>query len=435
MEITSKVFEEDGEKRELVVTMTASAEEVDAAVKEYFKELGQREIPGFRKGKAPRSVLEQGVGGHDAAYGGVAEKVINGNAFGVLDGADVLFVGEPEFNVDVLPEDGKPFSFTVSGPVPPAIKLTDYGPVSIEMPPDETSEKEIDEHIDNLRDYYHTFQNITDEAHVAQMGDYANVTLTCTRADGAPIRGLSDVERMVGLGKGTMPESFDEHVVGTKAGDEIEFDFEVEADDKRPEFGDGKLHAQVKVNSFRKCVVPELDDEFAQKLGSDDVKTLREAVKMALDKDKREILPDMMIERCMDKLIERIDGEVPEYFVKVIREDVMREFMQSMEKNNTSLQDWLLKNNVQKEEINQQIDVEAARRAALDVAIEAYFAEKGMEVTDEEIDKTLAKEKDAIAVRSAWEEAQRMADLRKLVRQDMVTRDLVKNAQVTVVEE
>ena len=164
------------------------------------------------------------------------------------------------------------------------------------------------------------------------------------------------------------------------------------------------------------------------------MKTLREAVKMALDKDKHDILPDMMVERCMDKLIERIDGEVPEYFVKVIREDVMREFMQSLEKNNTNLSDWLLNNNVKKEEITSQVDEEAVRRAALDVAIEAYFNEKGMEVTDEEIDKTLAKEKDAVAVRASWEEAQRMADLRKLVRQDMVTRDLVKNANVTVVE-
>ena len=81
MEITSKVFEEDGDKREVVVTMCASAQEVDAAVKEFFSELSQRDIPGFRKGKAPRNVLEQGVGGHEAAYGGVAEKIINGNAF------------------------------------------------------------------------------------------------------------------------------------------------------------------------------------------------------------------------------------------------------------------------------------------------------------------------------------------------------------------
>ena len=62
MEITGKTFEEDGERRELIVTMMASAKEVDAAVKEYFKELSKNPIPGFRKGKAPRRVIEQYYG-------------------------------------------------------------------------------------------------------------------------------------------------------------------------------------------------------------------------------------------------------------------------------------------------------------------------------------------------------------------------------------
>ena len=60
--VKDKSFEEDGQTREVVLTITASAEEVDAAAKAFFKELGQRDVPGFRKGKAPREVLEQGVG-------------------------------------------------------------------------------------------------------------------------------------------------------------------------------------------------------------------------------------------------------------------------------------------------------------------------------------------------------------------------------------
>lgn len=434
MEITGKTFEEDGERRELIVTMTASAKEVDAAVKEYFKELAQNPIPGFRKGKAPRDVLEHGVGGHNAAYGGVAEKIINTHAFKALDDGDVLFVGQPEFNVDAIPEDGKEFSFTVSGVVPPAMELSDYGPVSIEMPPDEATDAEIDEHIDNLRDYYHTFKNIDDPKHKAAMGDYVNMTVTCTTSEGKAIRGLTEVKRLVGLGEGTMPESFDEHIVGAKVGDKLEFDFNAGKNDARPEFGDGKLHAQVEVEGFRERIVPALDDEFAQKLGSDNVEGLRSAVKMALNHNKGQELPGLMVDRCVQSLIGRLKEDVPEYFVDVLREDVGREFMQSLEKNGTNLQDYILNNNVKREEIKQQIQDEALHRAKCDVAIEAMFNELGLEVTDEEIDKTLAKEEDAAATRKAWEDANRMADLRKLVRQDMVTRWLVKTAEVTVVE-
>ena len=434
MEITSRVFEEDGEKRELILTLTATAEEVDENIKQFFKDAReQKEIPGFRKGKAPRNVIEQNLGGHEPTFGAIAETIINTLSFKVIDDADVIFVAEPEFNVDTLPEDHKPFSFSVSGPVLPKVELTSIEPVSIEMPPDEATEAEIEAHLDNLRDYYHTYQTIDDPEHKAEMGDYVDLTMTCTRSDTSEIRGLTNVDRLIGLGAGTMPASFDEHIVGAKRGEKLAFDFEVE-DSSNPQFGDGKLKAEVEVKGFRTCIVPELDDAFAQKLGSKDVEELRGAVKMALDNDKRKELPNLMVERCMEQLVSRIKGEVPEYFVEIIKEDVFREFMQSMEKNGTSLQEWMLKNDMQKEEIQEQILEEAKHRAALDVAIEALFEELGMELTEEELDKTLAKEENPEEIRRSWSEANRMADLRKLARQDMVTRWLVKNAQVTVVE-
>ena len=434
MEITSRVFEEDGEKRELILTLTATAEEVDENIKQFFKDAReQKEIPGFRKGKAPRNVIEQNLGGHEPTFGAIAETIINTLSFKVIDDADVIFVAEPEFNVDTLPEDHKPFSFSVSGPVLPKVELTSIDPVSIEMPPDEATEAEIEAHLDNLRDYYHTYQTIEDPEHKAEMGDYVDLTMTCTRSDTSEIRGLTNVDRLIGLGAGTMPASFDEHIVGAKRGEKLAFDFEVE-DSSNPQFGDGKLKAEVEVKGFRTCIVPELDDAFAQKLGSKDVEELRGAVKMALDNDKRKELPNLMVERCMEQLVGRIKGEVPEYFVEIIKEDVFREFMQSMEKNGTSLQEWMLKNDMEKEEIQDQILQEARHRAALDVAIEALFEALGLELTDEELDITLAKEENPEEIRRSWEQANRMAELRKIARQDMVTRWLVKNAQVTVVE-
>ncbi|MGN0038546.1 MAG: trigger factor [Coriobacteriales bacterium] len=434
MEITSRVFEEDGEKRELILTLTATAEEVDENIKQFFKDAReQKEIPGFRKGKAPRNVIEQNLGGHEPTFGAIAETIINTLSFKVIDDADVIFVAEPEFNVDTLPEDHKPFRFTVSGPVLPKVELSSLEPVAIEMPPDEATEAEIEAHLDNLRDYYHTYQAIDDPEHQAEMGDYVDLTMTCTKSDTSEIRGLTNVDRLIGLGAGTMPASFDEHIVGAKRGDKLAFDFEVE-DGSNPQFGDGKLKAEVEIRGFRACIIPELDDAFAQKLGSKDVEELRGAVKMALDNDKRKELPNLMVERCMEQLVGRIKGEVPEYFVEIIKEDVFREFMQSMEKNGTSLQEWMLKNDMEKEEIQDQILQEARHRAALDVAIEALFEGLGLELTDEELDITLAKEENPEEIRRSWEQANRMAELRKIARQDMVTRWLVKNAQVTVVE-
>ena len=119
MQVKDRVREDDGDKQELVLTLVASADEVKEAADKFFAEIAQRDIPGFRKGKAPRAVLEQNVGGHKNAMGGVAEMLINEKAFKALDDADVIFVGEPDFNVDNDVVEGQPFTFTVSGAVVP----------------------------------------------------------------------------------------------------------------------------------------------------------------------------------------------------------------------------------------------------------------------------------------------------------------------------
>ena len=121
MQVKDRVREDDGDKQELVLTLVASADEVKEAADKFFAEIAQRDIPGFRKGRAPRAVLEQNVGGHKNAMGGVAEMLINEKAFKALDDADVIFVGEPDFNVDNDVVEGQPFTFTVSGAVVPTV--------------------------------------------------------------------------------------------------------------------------------------------------------------------------------------------------------------------------------------------------------------------------------------------------------------------------
>lgn len=434
VQIKDKVREDDGNAQELVLTVTASAEEVDAAADRFFKEIAQREIPGFRKGKAPRSVLEQNVGGHANAMGGVAETLINELAFGAIDGADVIFLGEPQFNVDKMLEEGKPFTFTVSGPVAPQMKLADYGPVAIEMPPEQATDAEVEAQIEALRDYYHSLEDIEDEGHVAAMGDYANLVLTVTN-HGRLVSGMRETTRLVGLGEGTMPASFDEKIIGVKVGDKLEFDFEAKDEEGGSEYGDGELHAEVEVKGFRRMVLPEVDDALASKVGCTDVADMRKQMTYTINEQKSRELPKLMVDRAIDALIERLDGEVPGYYVDFIRQDVGRELMQGLQQQGTNLQQWMLENSINGDDMKEDVAREAARRAAIDCALEALFVEKGMEVTDEDIAKMFANEEDPEATLQQWKDANRMADIHKMCRHTKATEWLVDNADVTVVED
>ncbi len=435
MQIIETIREYDEDKQELMLTMVASADEVKECADKFYGELSTRELKGFRKGKAPREVLEQSVGGHANAMGGIAELLINERAVPTIDREGIIFIEEPDFNVEQQLEIDKPFKFSVSGAVAPMIKLTDYSPVAIEMPPEEVTDDEIDAHLENLREYYHSFETIDDPAHQAEMGDYVMGTITVTDSNDKVVGGLAAQNRMVGLGEGIMPLSFDEHVVGAKVGDTLEFDFDAINADGTSDYGDGHLHAVVDVTEMRRKVLPPLDDEMAAKVGCMDAADMRKQMKRNIALQKERELPRLKVDRAVEQLIERIDGTIPEYYVDFIRQDVGREFMKDLEKKGTNLQQWMLQNSVEGDAMKEQIDAEALHRAKIDCALEALFAEKALEITDADIDKMFegSEEAEEAHTRKEWEDANRLADLKKMARQTKATEWLVENAQVTTV--
>lgn len=432
MQITDITREIDDDSQELVVSITATADEVNHYIDEQFKELGKKEFPGFRKGKAPREVIEKESGGHEMVYYGVADAIVNAEAPALLDDADILFIGDPQFNMDKLPNEDQPFTFTITGPVPPEGKLTSYDEVSIDMPPNQATEAEIDQQIDELLSVYYSYETIDDPDHGIEDGDYVTVKMTITNDKGV-VSGLADVERMIGIGAGSMPESFEEHLIGTKVGDTLDFDFEA-VSENRPEFGDGKLHANVEVMDVKKRILPELDEEFLAKVGATSVDDLRSQMKMTINMQKDREIPKLLEQKVVEALADRIEDDVPEYYIDFMRDNVSREILQRLQKEGTALQDWMLKNNVEAQKMQEEIANEALTRAKHDMALEALFKEKGWEVTDEDVLKELSNEEDPEATIAQLKEAHRMADLRKMCRQSMAARWLARTADITVVE-
>lgn len=430
LQIKDIVREDDGSRQEQVLTLVADTDEVAAGFRSFFDDISQREIPGFRKGKAPREMLEQSVGGHANAMGGVAECIINEFAIPAIDESGVIFISEPTFNVDAMVEEGKPFTFTVSGAVAPEMSLTGYGPVSIEMPPEEPTEAEVEDQINAIQDHYHSFEAIEDPSHKAQMGDYVVVEMTVTN-DGKLVSGMRNARRMIGLGEGTMPESFDSCIIGSKKGDTLEFDFEAKDEDGTSEYGDGNLHAVVEIKDFRKYVLPEVDDALAEKVGCADVDDMRHQLTQAIAVQKAKDLPKLKVDRVVDAALDRLDGDVPEYYVEFIRQDVGREFMQALQEQGTNLQEWMLQNAVNGDEMKDDIAREAHRRAAIDCMLEAVFRESGLQVTDDDMDAMFGK--DGALIREDWENAHRMAYVKKMCRQQKATEYLVENADVKIV--
>ncbi len=195
------------------------------------------------------------------------------------------------------------------------------------------------------------------------------------------------------------------------------------------------MHAVVEVVGFRRMVLPEVNDDFAVKVGCTDVEDMRTQLRRNINMQKSKDLPKLMVDRVIDAAIPRLAGEVPSYYIDFIRQDVGRELMRSLEDQGTNLQDWLLHNRLDGEKMKEQVSTEARRRAAIDCLLEAVFRHENLEVTDEDIDKMFEGGTQQDQTREAWEKAYRMADIRKMCRQQKATRWLVDNAEVTVEEQ
>ncbi|MDR1016633.1 MAG: hypothetical protein LBL67_04130 [Coriobacteriales bacterium] len=138
----------------IVFKITVPAAEVDAAIKSVYKEAAQVRIPGFRPGRAPRPVLNRVYGGKDYFLAKATDEVVNGNAPQAVDGADYIAIDQAKFDDSGMVEEGKDYNFGFKVEVVPQIELPDYGPVQIELPPDEPSAADIDKEIDRLRQFY-----------------------------------------------------------------------------------------------------------------------------------------------------------------------------------------------------------------------------------------------------------------------------------------
>ena len=421
---------EDG-KTELTVELTA--EEVKKHIDAFFKEIGKNRIPGFRPGKAPRKVLERNFGGHEAVYGQITSDMVNEVSPVAVDSQDIILISDPEFDELGTVADGEGFTFTFNAMIKPSLELSSTDPVSIEMPPEDATEADIDAQLGALQEYYYSFETVEDRA--PEQGDYVTLEMA-SEADGAKVDALSYESRLVEFGAGMLPEAISEQLDGMKTGDTKEFDFEAGADEGELADLEGKtVHTKITVKEIRAKNVPELDDSFAEQVGFESMQQLRDELKVQIAEQKAAQLPELKERRCIGTLAERLVDEVPEEYVNECREDVLREFFTNLNDQNLTFDQFLTQRGISADDFQEDLKLEAQESAAQGLALDALFRALDMEITDEDIDKEFAVVDNPAATRKQWEESGRMSMLREAIARQKAAEWLIDTAVVTVVED
>ena len=378
---------EKKEDNTLTFQVESDAAEFEAAVNAaYLKNKHSINIPGFRKGKAPRAVVE-GMYGAEVFYQDAMDELAP-KAFeqGVTEN-DVKFVGAPSI-VDVNVTDDKTVAYTFSVTLYPEVTLGQYKGLSAERYPAEVDEDEIGYELEAARKRNSRKVDVEREA---QMGDVANIDfdgyLNGERFDGGKAEAY-DLE----LGSGSFVPGFEEQIVGMNIGDEKDIDITF-PENYAPELAGKAVVFKIKLNNLSVNELPELDDEFAKDNGFDTLDEYKADVKADLEKRKTEQRDGEVRADLMHKAIENMTVAVPEVMVKEKAEEIIRNYARNFGVTDNSIpRDTLCEMlGLNEDAMKTSIMPAAEAQVKNDLLLEAIVAAEGFAPTEEETEEYIAK--------------------------------------------
>ena len=421
------------------ITVTIEASEIDARINRAYKEVAKKNsFPGFRKGKAPRAVIDAAFGaGYVAAT--VTEDVVNDMMPLAIDGADLFPVGQAQFDEIASVVAGEDFTFSFSIGLRTEIELSSYEPVAIEMPAAEVTDAEIDMQYDAIIDQYAQFEVAAEGAKAAE-GDRLVMAMQAADDKSEKIDQLTSDEFQYTIGSGLMPAEFDEKLVGAAAGDKLEFSVPV-AESTAAYLKElvGKTESvsfTIEVKELKTKVAPTVDDAWvADNFGFETVAELRERISESLTQQKADFLPRLKEDRVLYALLERVTDEAPEAMVEEQEQDLLQEFFQQLQRSGQTYDAYLKANNLTAAQVKDDIKQQAAEVVKQNLALDAWA--RHFEIACEDCDvqaefiKASADEWESLY--NSWKQAGRLHLVREGVLRSKAMNAAVEGAVVTEV--
>lgn len=420
--------------QKLAVKVTIPAADVDAAVKQAYKDIAHKySFQGFRKGKAPRPVIDSIVG-REAVLAQATNDLLGAAEPQVLEELDLVPIGQGDYGKDDnLANEGKDYTYEVTFNVRPDAQLDSYDAPAITMPPEEATEAEIDRQIKTLLSYQTTFEN-TKEKRAAKEGDV--VSLDIENIEGAAH--MAGEGRTITLNGTQIPEEFQKELIGMKPGEEKEIKW-THSHTHGDEVHSHDYDIKVTFVAHKKAVTPELTDEFAKKnFGFDTVEKLCDAVKEEIEADKKNSLPTLKEDRVVEEMGKRLQlDEVPAEYKNEIFNEIAQEFLNNLQRQGATLDMFLAARGIKTDDFIKDLQEQADERARQSLALDAIARNQDIKATNDDVRAEFEKAgvKDVEKTIEEWRSAGRLPAIRESIRRSKALDWLRDNAQVTVKDE
>lgn len=376
---------EKKENSTIELVIEVSAEEFEAAIeKVYHKQKNKINVPGFRKGKAPRKIIE-GMFGAGVFYDDAIEEAYPAAYEQALKQENIDVVAYPKLEIVEAGKDG--FTFKAIVTVKPEVTVSEYKGLTAPRPEVEVTDKDVD---DEMKAYVDRATRLVSVEREAKDGDTAVIDFEGFK-DGVAFEGGKAEKYSLELGSGSFVPGFEEQVVGMKAGDEKEVSLTF-PEDYTPELAGAPVVFKVKVHEIKEHQAPEIDDEFAKDVSefetlADFRKDLAEKVK-----NRRETQIKQDFERAlMDQLIGNMEGDVPDAMIQYQADKMLEDYSMRIQGQGIKFEDYLKMMGVSMDDMRVQAMEGAGRQVRSDLALEAVAAAEKMTVSEEEIQEEIKR--------------------------------------------
>lgn len=423
------------EQNQVDLTISVPSRELDTRKDAILANLRDRvELPGFRKGHVPKSILEKRFGPQATAEG--LDELLKEAVQTAFERQKLIPIDAPKIS-DIKMEDGQ-VRFSVSVEVRPEIRLSDEQILRIPLPKPEgitVTDEDVDAAIDNERKTQSTFQPEL-EVRPARKGDFVVIDYEgFLKETDKPIDGGKAEGTMMEIGSGRFLPGFDDQIAGMKSGDTKRIDVSFPADFYDDDLKGKPAYFHVTLHSIKKRQMPELTDEFAKGQDYESVADMRSRIRAEMERGAKEMAEQEQRRALLAALDERISFDPPKSFVDRQAENLQKGLERQYKGGRKEMADRLAQEGKTEADLETDLRDRARRQVKNSLILDAIAKLKNIQVTDEDVDARLAQIADQSkttpdAVRAALEKQDRLEEVRYGLMDEKVVQFLLDHADI-----
>ncbi|MGI6683932.1 MAG: trigger factor [Bacillota bacterium] len=384
-----KVNLEKIDTNKMQLDIEVETDQVERAIQQAHNKLVKKvNIPGFRKGKAPKAILERYIG-KAALLQEAAELMILPNIAAAIEETGIEPIDRPNVEIVQLEEE-KPFTFKVTVDVKPEVTLGEYKGIEVEKPNYPVVEEDVDKELEKLQQRCAKLIELGEEDEI-QTGDIASISFQGF-IDGEPFEGGTSENHSLGIGSGSFIPGFEDQLIGAKLNEKRDVKVTFPEKYHKEELAGKEALFKVEIKGIKRKELSPIDDEFAKDVSEfENLDDLKADIKKRLEENAKRRAEEHVRHEILTKVVDAASVEIPSVMIDNRVDSIVEDFGERLSMQGLKLEQYLQFANTDIDKLKEQYRPQAERDVKIDLVLEAVAKAENLEVTEEDLNSELQK--------------------------------------------